>query len=162
MHANLVLFRSDGSQKIFPLQSNITVIGRRHDCDLRIPLSQISRRQCKLSKKEKDQAIQIHDLNSRNGTYVNGSRIQESEMRPGDYIKIGPLTFVLQIDGKPEKIGPPLKIEKTKNPTSKKTAKASAETDKTPDSKPAPKADSSDSMAALDLSDSFADELEKL
>jgi pSer/pThr/pTyr-binding forkhead associated (FHA) protein len=162
MHANLVLFRSDGSQKIFPLQSNITVIGRRHDCDLRIPLSQISRRQCKLSKKEKDQAVQIHDLNSRNGTYVNGSRIQVSEMRPGDYIKIGPLTFVLQIDGKPEKIGPPQKIEKTKTPAAKTNAEAATKIDKSLDSRPATKADSSDSMAALDLSDSFADELEKL
>ena len=124
MHANLVLFRSDGSQKIFPLQSNVTVIGRRHDCDLRIPLSQISRRQCKLSKKE--QSIQIHDLNSRNGTYVNGSRVQESDMRPGDYIKIGPLTFVLQIDGQPEKISPPQKIDKTNTPASKTNSSVGA------------------------------------
>ncbi len=159
MHANLVLFKNDGSVKIFPLQSNITVIGRRHDCDLCVPLSQISRRQCRLSKDEN--LIKIHDLDSRNGTYVNGTRIQESSVMAGDYIKIGPLTFLLQIDGKPEKVDPPTQNVTQKPPVVQAPAASSAESEKS-QTKPPSQGDSSDSFAALDLSDSFTSELEKL
>lgn len=159
MHANLVLFKNDGNVKIFPLQSNITVIGRRHDCDLCVPLSQISRRQCRLSKDEN--LIKIHDLDSRNGTYVNGTRIQESHVRAGDYIKIGPLTFLLQIDGQPEKVNPPDQNVVEKSSAAKAPGASSAETMKSQSESPA-EGDSSNSFAAMDLSDSFTSELEKL
>ena len=159
MHANLVLFKNDGSVKVFPLQSNITVIGRRHDCDLCVPLSQISRRQCRLSKD--DNLIKIHDLDSRNGTFVNGARIQESAVEAGDYIKIGPLTFLLQIDGRPEKVTPPPQQVAKKPPVAKASAASSAEPKKT-QSEPPSQNDSSGSFAEMDLSDSFTSELEKL
>ena len=48
MDVNLVLFKKDGSQETFPMPSSITVIGRRDDCDLRIPLADVSRRHCEL------------------------------------------------------------------------------------------------------------------
>jgi len=105
MDINLILFRKNGSQKVFPLPSSITVIGRRHDCDLRIPLNSVSRRHCQFSLN--NETLKIRDLGSRNGTYLNGKRIDEAKAQPGDYIKIGPLTFALQIDGQPEEITPP-------------------------------------------------------
>jgi pSer/pThr/pTyr-binding forkhead associated (FHA) protein len=160
MHANLVLFKNDGSQKVFPLQSNITVIGRRHDCDLCVPLSQISRRQCRLSKDEN--LIKIHDLDSRNGTYVNGTRVQESAIKAGDYIKIGPLVFVLQIDGQPEKISPPPKQAGKKIGTVKAPLTAMPEEKTNTETQVEKQNDSSGSHAELDLSDSFAAELDKL
>jgi len=105
MDVNLVLFKKDGSQKAFSLSSNTMIIGRRHDCDLCIPLMDVSRRHCELSQNE--EALEIRDLDSRNGTFLNGERIKETTVQPGDYIQIGPLTFLLQIDGEPEKIIPP-------------------------------------------------------
>jgi pSer/pThr/pTyr-binding forkhead associated (FHA) protein len=150
MHANLVLFKKDGTQKIFPLSSEVTIIGRRHDCDLRIPLLPVSRRHCQLSKN--DNTLKIRDLGSRSGTFINGKRIDETAVNAGDYIRVGPLTFLLQIDGKPEEILPP-----------KKAATKPAQT--TPKSAPqqkAPAPESSDSFADLDLSDSFLTELEEL
>ncbi|MFZ2148573.1 MAG: FHA domain-containing protein [Sedimentisphaerales bacterium] len=105
MDVNLVLFKKDGSQKAFSLPSDTTIIGRRHDCDLCIPLTVVSKRHCQLN--QNNEAVKIRDLDSRNGTFLNGKRINETTVQAGDYIRIGPLTFLLQVDGKPEKIVPP-------------------------------------------------------
>ena len=105
MDVNLVLLKKNGSHKFFPLPSSVTVIGRRHSCDLCIPLMSVSRRHCQLNCDNK--VLKIRDLNSRNGTYLNGKRIDEAVIQAGDSIKIGPLTFVLQIDGQPQTIAEP-------------------------------------------------------
>ena len=144
MHANLVLFTKGGNQRTIPLSSEITIIGRRHDCDLRIPLKPISRRHCQLK---------IRDLDSSGGTFLNGKKVNEGVVHAGDYIRIGPLTFQLQIDGKPEKASLP-----TKQTAPKQAAVKAQQAQK--EQKPA--LDSSDSFADLDLSDSFISELEDL
>ena len=102
MNVNLVLFKSNGIYKSFPLPSSLTVIGRRADCDLYAPLMSVSKRHCQLSCNEG--GLRIRDLGSRNGTYVNGERINEAEVKAGDRVKIGPLKFLLQIDGQPANI----------------------------------------------------------
>jgi pSer/pThr/pTyr-binding forkhead associated (FHA) protein len=60
----------------------------------------VSKRHCQLNC---DQGVlRIRDLGSRNGTYLNGDRINgEAEIKAGDRVKIGSLTFVCQIDGQP-------------------------------------------------------------
>jgi pSer/pThr/pTyr-binding forkhead associated (FHA) protein len=105
MDVNLVLFKKNGSRKDFRLPSNVTVIGRRQDCDLCIPLMVVSRKHCEINKTR--EALIIRDLGSSNGTYLNGKRITEAEVKPGDYLQIGPLAFGLQIDGTPEHIAVP-------------------------------------------------------
>jgi pSer/pThr/pTyr-binding forkhead associated (FHA) protein len=105
MDVNLVLLKKNGSPKFFSLPSSVTVIGRRHSCDLCIPLMSVSRRHCQLNYD--DGVLKIRDLNSRNGTYLNGKRINEAVIQAGDSIKIGPLTFVLQIDSQPKTIAVP-------------------------------------------------------
>ena len=87
MDVSLVLFKKDGSQKTFSLPSAITVIGRRHDCDLCIPLMVVSRRHCQLNYN--NEALKIRDLGSRAGTLLNGKPIDEATVRAGDYIKVG-------------------------------------------------------------------------
>ena len=152
MHVNLVLFKKDGTQKLFPLSSNITVIGRRHDCDLRVPLTLVSRRHCKLSKN--NQIINIRDLDSRNGTFLNGKRVKEASINAGDYIAIGSLTFMLQVNGKPENIVPPKQIKQ--KPSFRAAASEPTEVLEIPAE------GASGSFSELDLSDSFMDELEQL
>jgi pSer/pThr/pTyr-binding forkhead associated (FHA) protein len=99
MKVNLVLFKKNGTTKSFPLPSAVTVIGRRQDCDLCIPLMIISRKHCELNQ---DQGkLTIRDLGSRNGTFVNGLQIENSRLDAGDRLNIGPLIFAVQIDGVP-------------------------------------------------------------
>jgi pSer/pThr/pTyr-binding forkhead associated (FHA) protein len=105
MDVNLVLFKKNGSRKDFRLPSNVTIIGRRQDCDLCIPLMVVSRRHCEINKSR--EGLKVRDLGSSNGTYLNGKRVTEAEVKPGDYLQIGPLAFGLQIDGTPEHIAIP-------------------------------------------------------
>lgn len=152
MDVNLVLFKKNGSQKSFALPSSITIIGRRHDCDLCIPLMPVSKRHCELDRN--NETLKIRDLDSHNGTFVNGERINgDKTARAGDYLQVGPLMFQIQIDGEPEKTTPPLDIE----------AKA-----ETPLDEPMLMTDEDDDIDFGDLdlddndSDSFLDELEDL
>jgi predicted component of type VI protein secretion system len=99
MEVVLVMFKADGAMRSFPLSRNVTVIGRREDCDLRIPLTEVSRKHCRLVKE--GETVRVEDLGSSNGTYHNGARIQEAVMQPGDVIQVGPVTFTIQIGGFP-------------------------------------------------------------
>ncbi len=104
MDVKLVMFKRDGQRKDFAITRGVTTIGRGDDCVLRIPLMSISRRHCKLVKS--DDELQIHDLGSSNGTYINSHRVNETVLKAGDRITLGPATFTVQINGKPEQIEP--------------------------------------------------------
>ena len=116
MEVNLVPLKKDGTTKSFPLPSTVTSIGRRQECDFCLPLSVVSRRHCEIYM---DQGhVFVRDLNSRNSTFLNGRRIDESRLQAGDVLQIGPVKFVIQIDGQPETFesyfeGPSETAEKT-------------------------------------------------
>lgn len=95
----LVMVREGLAPKRFILAKEVTVIGRKEDCDLRIPLSEISRRHCKLVKT--GMGLRVEDMGSSNGTLVNGQRVNEIDLEPGDRLTIGSISFVVQIDGDP-------------------------------------------------------------
>ena len=99
MQSVLVMFRSDGERRSFSLARDITVIGRREDCDLRIPLGDVSRKHCRLI--HDGESFRLEDLGSSNGTFHNGQRVQEATLSAGDSVQVGPVVFVLQIDGVP-------------------------------------------------------------
>jgi predicted component of type VI protein secretion system len=99
MQVVLVMFRAGGERRSFSIVRDVTVIGRREDCDFRIPLGDISRKHCRLIKEEN--SLKIEDLGSSNGTYVNGKRIHEAELQAGETVQIGPVVFVVQLDGTP-------------------------------------------------------------
>ena len=64
------------------------VIGRALACDVTIDDSYASGRHARLY--DRDGHVYIEDMNSTNGTYVNGARMQtQQELRPGDVIRIG-------------------------------------------------------------------------
>lgn len=166
MNANLVLLSKNGSHKTFALPKPVTVLGRRHDCDLRIPLPMISRKHCQLTANA--QSMKLRDLGSRAGTFVNGEQVDPEKdipIKPGDYIGIGPLTFVCQIDGKPAKIAPPPKKSASQAPKAKpKPQKAAVsekeldeELDKDLDGKLGDDLDAevNDELDDMDVSDSF-------
>jgi pSer/pThr/pTyr-binding forkhead associated (FHA) protein len=99
MQAVLVMFRNDGERRSFSLSRETTIIGRRQDCDLMIPLGEISRKHCKIIRDGDD--LRLEDLGSSNGTFYNGKRVQETTLHAGDTISVGPINFVVQIDGVP-------------------------------------------------------------
>ncbi len=156
MMVTLVTFGKSGARKALPLQSASTVIGRKPDADLRIPLADISRSHCEFSLN--DDGATLRDLGSSNGTFVNGERITERSLKPGDLVKIGPVTFVVQIDGQPERISPAMLA-----PARGRGAAADAAT-KTPDASDTDDfdIDALDELDMDDLSDLDIDEIDGL
>jgi pSer/pThr/pTyr-binding forkhead associated (FHA) protein len=99
MDVVLVMFRGEGDRRSFSIARDVTIIGRREDCDFRIPLGEISRKHCRLMKD--GDVLRVEDLGSSNGTYHNGTRIQTAELAPGDTLQVGSVAFVVQLDGVP-------------------------------------------------------------
>ncbi len=102
MEANLVMVKADGTSKEIPIDRDVFVVGRDDGARLRIPLPSVSRRHCEIVKD--DGELLVSDKGSSNGTYVNGKRVKETELAPGDLLCIGPIVFVVRIDGHPRQI----------------------------------------------------------
>lgn len=68
-----------------------TVIGRDPSCDICLMLDYLSRKH--ISLEPLNGKLFIEDLNSSNGTFVNGERVQKAELKAGDKIKLDVLTF---------------------------------------------------------------------
>jgi pSer/pThr/pTyr-binding forkhead associated (FHA) protein len=99
MQVVLFIFQSKAERQSVSISGDVTVIGRREDCDLRISHIDVSRRHCRIMK-EPD-GLRVEDLGSSNGTLVNEKKVGEALIGPGDRLRVGPVTFVVQIDGQP-------------------------------------------------------------
>jgi len=63
------------------------MIGRRHDCDIRINSRSASRHHAQIfSVLDQDYVL---DLDSKNGTFVNSRRIKKHTLEDGDVVSIG-------------------------------------------------------------------------
>src|SRR5262245_62582934 len=88
MSARLVSL--DGHPDIV-LNRTATLVGRHIHCDVRIDSARVSRRHCCLFP-EGDHLV-VRDLDSTNGTWVNGDRVAVARVAPGDELAIGPLRY---------------------------------------------------------------------
>ena len=104
MEVSLVMFKADGSRRDFPISKERVVIGRMSNCDLRIPLSSVSREHCEINYKGNN--VSFADLGSSNGTYHNGVKVRKAGLLPGDELVVGPVVFTVVIDGEPADIRP--------------------------------------------------------
>ena len=93
---SLVMYKPDGTCQAFPLRKSHVIIGRTHCCDLRIPLSSVSRKHCEIVID--DSQVLLKDLGSTNGTFVNSARVTERSLHSGDDIAVGPVRFRLEVD----------------------------------------------------------------
>lgn len=115
MKAQLVMFKPDGTRRDFQiLPTKKYIIGRKESCDLRIPLSSVSREHAAVYFDQEDQELIIEDLGSSNGTFVNNERIESFELCPGDVIVVGNVPFQVVIDGQP-KVVKPIQLSDIKN-----------------------------------------------
>lgn len=94
--------RSDGREVEVPVRWKHAVLGRREDCQIRIPLANVSRQHCEL--RVEGNSVLVRDLGSSNGTFVNGQRIEEKRLAAGDALTVGKAVFVVRIDGEPVQI----------------------------------------------------------
>ena len=71
-----------------------TIVGRDPGCDLFFADKRLSRQHARFEATEA--GVRLLDLESRNGTWVNQTRIKEVILRPEDTIRIGSLTISLE------------------------------------------------------------------
>jgi len=90
---NLVIIRPDGKEVEESFIGHQTIVGRHEKCDLRLVDSMVSRNHCLILSEGK--RFVVKDLESRNGTWVNGRRIKNRRnIKVGDVIQIGPFRLL--------------------------------------------------------------------
>ena len=88
------VMRSDGERRI-KVERERTTLGRSRDADIFIPDQWLSRMHAEILLDRG--GLVVADLGSKNGTLVNGSRIQgPTPLRKGDQIKLGDHTVTVQ------------------------------------------------------------------
>jgi diguanylate cyclase (GGDEF)-like protein len=81
--------------RIFPLDQRETVIGRDPEAHLWVSDPAVSWRHARLVRGESD-TVALHDLGSRNGTFVEGTRVEGTgQLEPGARLQLGP-SFLLR------------------------------------------------------------------
>ena len=73
------------------------VIGRGAEVDLQLTDTGVSRRHAEL--RVVPGGLEVHDLGSTNGTWVNGRRVQAASLRDGDRVTVGTTELVVRTDG---------------------------------------------------------------
>ena len=99
MQVVMIMLSNGGERRSFSVVRSTTTIGRREDCDLRIPVGDVSRKHCRLVLSPDN--LRVQDLGSSNGTFVNGQQVQDAFLNAGDTVSVGPVNFIVQIDGVP-------------------------------------------------------------
>lgn len=77
-----------GKSRDYPMEKNLTVIGRGNECDIIINKSDVSRRHAELRRS--GDTFLLKDLHSANGTFINNSPVTEPcPVKHMDVIQIG-------------------------------------------------------------------------
>lgn len=71
----------------------IKTIGRAPRADFRVEAALVSRVHCRLSAGAAD--LEVIDLESTNGTFVNGARVDRALLKIGDRLGVGKVQFVV-------------------------------------------------------------------
>ena len=95
--AYLLVSTGGGRQVRFDLDGPLISIGRGSDNDLILDDPQVSRHHCQL--KRQHGAYSLADVGSSNGSYVNGQRVSEIALGPGDVIELGGTRIEFRVRG---------------------------------------------------------------
>lgn len=96
MRAKLTVLRGSNKGKTILVAKPQYVVGRGEKCQLRLNHEAISRHHCAFLLT--DEHVLLKDLGSRNGTLVNGAKIEKkTKLKTGDEIQFGPLSFSVEI-----------------------------------------------------------------
>jgi len=87
------------------LKVDKTTIGRMEDNTFQIAEQSVSSHHCEVLLKGND--VIVRDLDSTNGTYINGEKISEKVLKPGQILRLGNVEARLEGDGAPTPSSPP-------------------------------------------------------
>jgi pSer/pThr/pTyr-binding forkhead associated (FHA) protein len=97
MLVQLKILHGSNKDKLIKIPTPKCIVGRGDECHLRPQSDAVSRQHCAIITTENE--VTVRDLNSRNGTFVNGERVgEEAVLLTGDVLRVGPLEFEMQIE----------------------------------------------------------------
>jgi len=83
-----------------PLQQESLLIGRQSDCDVVLNLERVSRNHARIERRGDE--FWLRDLDSTNGTWLAGRRVEEHPLRSGDTVRIGDAQLVFKQAASPD------------------------------------------------------------
>src|SRR6266850_1318523 len=92
--AKLVILSEGMTGRSHELKVDKTTIGRVEDNTFQIAEPSVSSHHCEVLLRGTD--VVIRDLNSTNGTFINGEKITESVLKPGQTLRLGQIDLRLE------------------------------------------------------------------
>jgi pSer/pThr/pTyr-binding forkhead associated (FHA) protein len=86
----LILETKHTTKRVFPFYAKM-IIGRHSTNDIPLPDRTVSKRHAVIGR-VRGQAV-VKDLDSRNGTFVNGQKVEKAILSCGDILKVGSVMF---------------------------------------------------------------------
>jgi pSer/pThr/pTyr-binding forkhead associated (FHA) protein len=97
--AKLVVLSAGMNGRTHDLNVDKTTIGRVDDNTFQIADPSVSSHHCEVELRGTD--VIIKDLNSTNGSFINGEKISESVLKPGQTLRLGQIELQLLTEGMP-------------------------------------------------------------
>jgi hypothetical protein len=94
----LVVVRGANVGSRFALTGDLTTIGRHPESDVFLDDVTVSRRHAEV-RRGGDGTLELADVGSLNGTYVNNERIDRAELAEGDQVQVGKFRLVVVVGG---------------------------------------------------------------
>ena len=85
--------------RVQELKVDKTTIGRVEDNTLSIVEPSVSSHHCEVLLRGSE--VVVRDLNSTNGTFINGEKVSESPLKPGQILRLGQIEMRLEPDTAP-------------------------------------------------------------
>jgi pSer/pThr/pTyr-binding forkhead associated (FHA) protein len=92
--AKLVILTQGMTGRTHELKVDKTTIGRVEDNTFQIAESSVSSHHCEVLLRGEE--VVVKDLNSTNGTFINGEKITESVLKPGNTLRVGQIELRLE------------------------------------------------------------------
>jgi hypothetical protein len=86
----------DGNETSFPLTRDTQTLGRHRNNDIVINDPKCSSFHARIDRTQ--EGFTVIDLKSRNGTYVNGKRIEQVRLKTGDEVRVGTARLTYKVD----------------------------------------------------------------
>ncbi len=79
---------AEGDSWVFRLPDGaVKTVGRAPRADFIVDAALVSRLHCRLTARK--ERVEVEDLSSTNGTFVNGRRIERAQLASGDRLRVG-------------------------------------------------------------------------
>ena len=95
--AKFVVLSEGLKGRTYELHAEKTSIGRLEDNAFQLSEASVSSRHCEVELRGNE--VFVRDLDSTNGTFIDGEQIKEGTLKPGQALRLGQIELRLEIDG---------------------------------------------------------------